>query len=78
MEEWVNLNTFDYDLECNRCNKKFTVIQHGKPLNKVILEKILLEAHVKNTYDAFSYFHVTKNAGIIRVEVDVLKNEICK
>lgn len=78
MEEWVNLNTFDYDIECNVCHNVMTIIQHGKPLIPCVLNRILLEAHIKNTYDSYAYYHVNNNSSILRVEVDIVGNKECK
>lgn len=78
MEEWVNLNTFEYDIECHVCNSIITIIQYGKPLTPCVLNKILLEAHIKNTYDSFAYYHVKNDSTILRVEIDIVDNKECK
>lgn len=75
MEDWLDLNTFEYTIECSACNAKLVIIQHGVQLNPSILNRILMEAHVKNTYDSYSYYHVAEK--IIRIEADILYNKKC-
>lgn len=78
MEEWINLDSIEYVVQCDSCEKQLTVIQHGNVLNQNMLNKVVLEAHKKEAYDSFSFYYIVHNGKLIRINVDILNNFKCE
>jgi hypothetical protein len=67
-EDWICVEkTHEYKVFCQHCMQVILIKQHGPKLNSGLIEKIFVEVHIDNTFDALEKY---ENHTKLDLEID--------